>query len=641
MNRPPAPISRQTEEKTMSQREFYYRWEWDLQASPQQLWPLVSDTNRFNRDIGLAAITDQQAEGDERFNNGRRRLQVSFYGVPVAWLEEPFEWIQPCRFGVVRRYERGLLQPLKEMRTLTQLEERPDGGTHLTYEAWVQPSGWLGRLAIPVQLGWIFAPRFAATFAQYDQLALAEKVVLDLPTQPGRLAPGGQERLDNLHQALVAQGAAPALVERLVHLVEQADDLTVQKIRPYALADQWGVSRREMLELSLLATRLGLLDFQWDLLCPLCRGAKNSAPNLSDITQVVHCDTCHIDYTANFERSVELTFRPNPAVRLLDDYVEFCMAGPQATPHIAVQQLLPPGEWRLVTPRLEPGRYRLRTLKLPGSQYAQVHHDGRPEVTLRARPAGWPNDEPHLLPNLNLTLANETDEEQLFILERTAWADQAATAAEVTTLQRFRDLFSDEALRPGEQISVGHLTILFTDLRDSTRMYREIGDAPAFGLVMNHFDVLRAAIAAEDGAIVKTIGDAVMAVFRRPVSALRAMFAAQAELAHPLPGQRPLLLKAALHSGPCIAVTLNDRLDYFGSTVNVAARLEKFAGGGDVIISDAVHDDPEVRDFLSEQESKLRAESFREMLKGFDDETFVLWRVKMEPQQVQAAAPGH
>jgi class 3 adenylate cyclase len=91
-----------------------------------------------------------------------------------------------------------------------------------------------------------------------------------------------------------------------------------------------------------------------------------------------------------------------------------------------------------------------------------------------------------------------------------------ATAAEVTALQMFRDLFAAEALRSGEQISVGTLTVLFTDLKNSTRLYREIGDATAFGRVMNHFDVLKQVIAEEDGAMVKTIGDAVMAVFRQP-----------------------------------------------------------------------------------------------------------------------------
>ena len=91
----------------------------------------------------------------------------------------------------------------------------------------------------------------------------------------------------------------------------------------------------------------------------------------------------------------------------------------------------------------------------------------------------------------SLQLKNETDAEQLLILERMEWSDQATTAAEVTALQMFRDLFAAEALRPGEQISVGTLTILFTDLRHSTQLYREIGDATAFGRVMSHFDVLK------------------------------------------------------------------------------------------------------------------------------------------------------
>src|SRR5439155_12306842 len=127
--------------------------------------------------------------------------------------------------------------------------------------------------------------------------------------------------------------------------------------------------------------------------------------------------------------------------------------------------------------------------------------------------AGWPGDELALAPALALTLENRTSGEQLLILERTAWSDQAVMAAEVTAMQIFRDLFASEALRPGERIAVGSLSVLFTDLRDSTRLYRAVGDAVAFGRVMDHFDLLKTVIAAEGGAIVKTIGDAVMAVF--------------------------------------------------------------------------------------------------------------------------------
>jgi class 3 adenylate cyclase len=226
----------------------------------------------------------------------------------------------------------------------------------------------------------------------------------------------------------------------------------------------------------------------------------------------------------------------------------------------------------------------------------------------------------------SLSLKNETDAEQLLILERMEWSDQATTAAEVTALQMFRDLFASEALRPGEQISVGTLTVLFTDLRHSTQLYREIGDATAFGRVMSHFDVVKKAIVDHDGAIVKTIGDAVMAVFRSAVDGLLAMLEVQRLLAEPADGSIPLQLKAGLNTGPCIAVTLNDRLDYFGSTVNMAARLEGLSSGSDVIISRPVYEDAKVRELI--ESGELTAEEFDMSLKGFENERFELWRVR-------------
>jgi class 3 adenylate cyclase len=142
---------------------------------------------------------------------------------------------------------------------------------------------------------------------------------------------------------------------------------------------------------------------------------------------------------------------------------------------------------------------------------------------------------------------------------------------------------------------------------------------------MNHFDVLRKAIAEHDGAIVKTIGDAVMAVFRCAADGLVAMLEVQRALSQPPDGTTPLQLKAGLHTGPCIAVTLNDRLDYFGSTVNLAARLEGLSTGNDVIISHTVFDDALVRELLDSKQ--LTATEFDMSLKGFDNERFALWRV--------------
>ena len=603
----------------MSFHEFHYRWEYDLKSNPEQLWPFVADTNRFNRDTGLPSLDSVS----EKKAGRRPRLRFSTFGMPIEWEEEPFEWLRPSRFGITRRFFKG---PMAELRVLAELSPRLGGGTRLVYQLWARPRNLLGLLAIPLQINIVSARRFAKAYRKYDQMAVVGETPLSIQAQV-EIKPAARTRLNSAREKLVSQGVTPGIAAQLIEFVEHGDDLDLTRIRPYALADSWSEPRREVLEACFWATRAGLLDLQWDLLCPLCRGPQVSTGSLREINPSIHCTGCQIDFTVSFDRFVEVTFRPNAAVRLIASET-FCFGSPQRTPHVVAQQLLPSGSDRTLSMPLEAGWYRIRVLDLPGEYTVKISEDGREAAVVTASASGCEADEVALLPNAKLTFENKTDTEKLFLMERTAWTDQAATAAEVTALQIFRDLFSSEALRPGEQISVGTLTVLFTDLRNSTRLYVEIGDATAFGRVMNHFDLLKGAITAEDGAVVKTIGDAVMAVFREPVAALKAMIQAQRLLAAPPDGSPPLILKAGIHAGPCIAVTLNDRLDYFGSTVNTAARLEALSSGEDVVISQAVYEDSEVREMIEGAAADLIATPFEVLLKGFDDERFQLWRVR-------------
>jgi class 3 adenylate cyclase len=609
----------------VSEKEFHYRWEYDLRADPQALWPLVSDTNRFNRDAGLPDVARRSA-APEPGRAARRRLRLSKFGVGVEWEEEPFEWVRPFRFGVVRRYKTG---PVEEARVTAQLSEREGGGTRLVYDVTARPRGALGRAVIPLQVGRISARKFAEVFRRYDALALEGRALENGALAASPLTAAERALLEALARKLLEGGAEPDALARLCKTVERGDEMALARMRPYALADSWGAPRRDVLELCLHATRAGLLDLRWELLCPLCRGAGNAAEALSDVHPEQHCDSCMINYEVDFDRSVEVVFRPNASLRRVEAR-EFCVGGPQVTPHIVVQQLVPAGEARTVEPLLEEGRHRFRTHTRPEGEPVLVSRGGADALTLRASGADARADEPRVSTRPTVRLVNDTDAEQLFVVERTAWGEQTATAAEVTALQLFRDLFASEALRPGDRINVGQMAILFTDLRDSTRLYREIGDAVAFGAVMSHFDVLREEIAAEGGSIVKTLGDAVMAVFPRPAPALRAIINAQGRLASPPEGMRPLTLKAGLHAGACIAVTLNGRLDYFGSNVNIAARLEPLSTGMDCVITRDVRRDPEVAALLEDPASGLAAEPSEARLKGFDDESFELWRVMKE-----------
>ena len=609
----------------MAFRKYHKRWEFDLKSSPERLWPFIADTNRFNRDTGVPQI--QVEDSDKRLRNARRKVRLSIYGLPVEWEEQPFEWVKPVRFGVERVYSKG---PLARLKMRAELTPKREGGTHLTYELWSTPRNIPGAVLIPMQVNLVVARRFRDSIQKYDDIAFqgAAGETIEPNTSQSSF---DLQRLATLKQKLISDlenTESPAqkltIAERLVDFLEHGDDLAVARIRAYKLADDWQEPRRVVLEVCLRATRIGLLDFQWDLLCPLCRGPQESGVSLKDINSNVHCDTCKIDFTVNFDRYVELTFRPNPAVRRLD-VPSFCIGSPHWTPHVVAQQLLPAGENRELSLPLESGNYRLRAHELQGSQDVTVSPEGAASAQVTLSNNGWDQETLYVGERVSLALKNETDAEQLLILERLEWSDQATTAAEVTALQMFRDLFASEALRPGEQISVGTLTVLFTDLRHSTQLYRQIGDATAFGRVMSHFDVVKKAIVEHDGAIVKTIGDAVMAVFRSAADGLLAMLEVQRALAEPADGSMPLQLKAGLNTGPCIAVTLNDRLDYFGSTVNMAARLEGLSSGTDVIISGSVYEDAKVRELI--EAKGLSAIEFDMSLKGFEDERFELWRV--------------
>lgn len=103
------------------------------------------------------------------------------------------------------------------------------------------------------------------------------------------------------------------------------------------------------------------------------------------------------------------------------------------------------------------------------------------------------------------------------------------------------------------------------------------------------------------GAVVKTIGDAVMAAFSRPADAVKAalMILTEIDRFNSEQGEPGIILKTGAHCGASIAV--NENLDYFGQTVNVAARVQSLADAGEIWISEALYLAPGVRQVLSGQ----------------------------------------
>jgi class 3 adenylate cyclase len=187
-----------------------------------------------------------------------------------------------------------------------------------------------------------------------------------------------------------------------------------------------------------------------------------------------------------------------------------------------------------------------------------------------------------------------------FIPPENQYSSPRLTAKRLFTSQTFHDLFRAEVFQESEGFGVKDVIILFTDLKSSTHLYQQIGDLNAFALVREHYGVLNTAILSNHGAIVKTIGDAIMATFNQPVDAVSAGLEIHRGLRQLNQASQVgnLMLKIGIHRGPAISVTLNERIDYFGQTVNIASRVENSAGGGEIYLTEAIYTAPGVLGLL-------------------------------------------
>ena len=573
-------------------------WTWTFDLPPADLWPVLADTNRFNEAMGLPPYVLEETPQP----NGTvlRRGKGKAAGFTLEWEEKPYEWIDGRHFHQSREFTKG---PFRRFGPVFDLEPDGKGGSRVSYALEYEPLTLTGRLfgaRLAKQAGGVVEKRIleAVAFAKGERPTWFDIAPPDLPE-------GARERAAALAAEVDRSPYGNGLGRQLADLVLTGMATDLGHLKPKKLALDLKVPQRAAIEACLAGTRAGLLTMKWDLLCTNCRGAKLTASALSELPRGAHCPSCNIDYDRDFEKNVELSFAPAPAVRPLA-VGGFCLSGPMATPHVAVQLLLAPGEKRSVTLDLPAGAYRLRTLH-PGA-FADVEHGGGAFPGLRATDKGVEA----LPPGEASTIAfvNDAGFELAALIEDRTWTREALTAPEVISLQAFRDLFAAATLRPGDEAGVSQVALLFSDLQGSTALYERVGDAAAFNMVREHFALLASIVRDHDGAVVKTIGDAVMASFGDPAHAVKAALAMQARIV-----DHDLVLKLGVHAGPSVVVTLNDRLDYFGSTVNMAARLQGQSAGGDIVLSRAVADDPAVQPLLT----GLQAGEESVALKGFSD----------------------
>lgn len=568
-------------------------WTMDLPCAPEALWPYIADTSRMNRALGLAEMTFEERDG-------KRWGRATQAGVRQEWWEVPWNWVANQWLTCTRIYERGFMRVVYAIQRLEPIAT----GTRLYLYFSAVPRGAYGALVVPLGLAALeraYRRVLPALAAQLDRARPAARPAVML-VPPPRLTDDAEQRLRARREALVAQGLAAACVDALIDWIRTGDDPDLHRIQIRERARVWQLPEHDLLRVALHATRAGLLTLSWDTVCPHCRGVRDANPTLAELQARAHCAACDVEFTTEAPETVEITFRVHPSIRVVPDQL-YCSAEPARRDHIRVQWTVPAGGAVELAPRLAPGRYRAWRDR-EGGWYLDVEATG----SATASPVPWA---PHpagtvitASPTTTLALANDGAAPAMFTIEQATWSDHALRAGQLLSFQEFRDLFSEEYLGADVRLGVGEQTLLFTDVVGSTAFYASRGDPAAFVEIKKHFDEVFAIVASFRGAVVKTIGDAVMATFADPADAVRASHAIHRAF-HPERADTPIRLRISLNTGPCIAVRLNANADFFGGTVNVAAKLQALAEGHQIAMSEATYRAPGVAELLAELGAEL------------------------------------
>ncbi len=554
----------------------------DLASPPERVWPLVSDTDRFNRLLGMSEVRYRPVDASNT-TGARFVAETRAGGFKLTYDEQPFEWTHERAFSVHRRMHGGPVESMTWRCTLERTRASSagavEGGTRATVRLEITP-----RAGILKPVAWLNARQFAARFVAFgptiDAYVAGGPSPYVVPASPA-----DPQRVEAAVALLRERRVSPELAGRLGAFVSLCADSDVVRARPFVLADEWGLDRREVLRAFLHAVPAGLFELRWGLICPSCLTASEQARSLEELTSEGHCHLCDISFDLDLDRAVEATFQPHPAIRRVPEAL-FCMGGPGRTPHVLVQAGIGPRSTSVLAVPSDPGRYRVFAR---GGAMATLEVDaaGAPIVRAALSPDGLEPVHLHAAPGAELHIASTCADGRHVKIERLGFASAAATAHVVSTLDEFRALFTKDLLKRGTPLKVARAAILFSDLTGSTALYTKVGDAAAFRLVDDHFDVLRAVVAAHDGVLVKTMGDAVMAAFVDATQCARAAADALARFETFRAGQTHGALvgiKLGLFAGACYVVTANGALDYFGQTVNVASRLQHLAESGELIV---------------------------------------------------------
>lgn len=533
-----------------------------------RLWAVISDTSRMNKTMGLPAW-------DEAELNGSRVVRTKILGQQQEWIEPPWVWIINQEIRHERIYQKGLMR--HQTGVFRILAQKTAEGLLQTEMSFTWTGSPLLRFVIGPLSARFLKKQITWYIQEQERIFFANAGAKNTALTPLReLTSVDHDFISAITTECKSQ--KPEVLKKILQYLVASDSIDIFKINPKKIAQETQLQLADVIEQLTGLTQSGYLAITWDVVCPHCRGPQLELSKLRLVSEATTCVTCDLNFSSQSDGSIEVSFKPQAKFREIKSIV-YCAAEPAKKAHILVNWQTEPQKNFTFSLDLAPGEYRARTIH--GKHQCQIKV-GSSKSPLQKISLDF--SKPLLeLNSGEIEFSFSSTQKDYLVLESLAWSEEKFLAGEALSNTHIRTLINDDLLKSGVKLDIGEQIILFTDIVGSTPLYRKLGDNKAFIAVQDHYIEIEHIIKANSGVVVKFIGDAVMAAFTDAASAFKANNQIHAAFKN---NKDTLVLRTSFHIGQVLCVNMNVGLDYFGQTVNTAAKLQGWANGFETAVSE-------------------------------------------------------
>jgi len=606
----------------MSSSPICYRWKWQLSSTPEDLWPFISDTHRLHIVTGLPSETDKT---DESLTGSALLFQT-----PPDKEKSSYNWIKnKCIISHFKFPKGSLLEASVEIYL-----EKNEQGTVLKQELKLTPNSFFAKIAIPFLLGKNIHTKLSNLYQDIDDVIQGKKE--DSFVQNVSLVTSNmQPYIKKAATKLIDKGFKKKSVKALVRTICHDPDQPLETMRPYVYGTTWGLSPKQVFDLFIGATKVSLLKVKWVLTCPKCGKENPSFSSLKEIETSFKCPLCQEEIQPDLRDDLEIVFTPNPSIRSLQPNKKN-IQGPTHNPKIVVQFDLNPNETTSEVHYLPKGHYSVYTESSKTDKWKSVTINSENQGVIYIEVSDEEVVVSEELANKpTIKLANRTNIKKKIIFEEISWKGKKISGTLANSSQFYRNNITVGTGGPKQPINVSDISILVTDIDASIELCLSQGDLDFYKFLKEIQKFQETIISQHDGSIIKTMGDTTFAAFENPKECLEAALSIRNEF-HifnaTLPDQNQVMMKFAMHRGPCVAINSFNQLDYFGSTIILCNKILRSGKQGCITLSKFACEDPEIKKFLAERKDQIHIQKSNVTIPGLDQglDVFHVSPIKMD-----------